>query len=338
MAATLTQMLARAGDTGAPIVIDGALGTALEARGVDLSHELWSAGLLRDDPGTIAEVHRDYIRAGARIVTTASYQATPLGFAALGLGPAEARALIARSVELAAEARRGDSTDTVLIAGSVGPYGAALGDGAEYTGDYSLAPAEFTDFHRPRIEALVEAGADLLAIETQPSLPEIAVLCRLADEHDIPAWISVTLSDGLHLADGTPLTTLAEVVSGHDSIRAVGVNCVSPSLVTPALRALAGATDLPLIAYPNSGEVYDAETMQWHSPTAENLGEGTANLGEGTGDLGEGTADRLSEGTATFPLEEWARAGARLIGGCCRTTPGDIAGIAAEVRRRPSRG
>ncbi len=322
MTVTFTQMLNRAIATDVPLVIDGALGTALEARGVELSHELWSAGLLRDDPDTIAEVHRDYIRAGARIITTGSYQATPLGFAALGMSPDEGAALIVRSVEVAAEARArseseahsdaeaGSSTENaatnVLIAGSVGPYGAALGDGAEYTGAYSLTPTEFADFHRPRIEALMAAGVDLLAIETQPNLAEIEVLCTLAGERGIPAWLSVTLADGEHLADGTPLGTLAEAVSGHDSIHAVGVNCVSPSLVTPALHALASATDLPLIAYPNSGEVYDAEAMEWSG----------------------GSAGHLGDGTVTFPLEDWAQLGALLIGGCCRTGPGDIAGIA----------
>ncbi|RBP63466.1 homocysteine S-methyltransferase [Brevibacterium sanguinis] len=363
MSETLTHLLDRSLSSGDPIVIDGALGTALESRGIDLDHELWSAGLLRDDPEAIAEVHRDYIRAGARIITTASYQATPLGFASLGLSPDEGRTLIARSVEVARAARADTDSAThsrtraaadaganpgaaeVLVAGSVGPYGAALGDGAEYTGDYSLTPAEFAEFHRPRIAALVDAGADLLAIETQPHLTEIEALCTLADEHSAPAWLSVTLADGEHLADGSPLTALAEVVSAHESIRAVGVNCVSPSLVAPALRALAGATALPLIAYPNSGEVYDARTMEWRTP--EDSGRSPVHLGEeapddpGTGAGGgaggdvaesaDGAAADPGGGTTTFPIEDWARLGALLIGGCCRTGPADIAGIARRL-------
>ncbi|MCI4010909.1 homocysteine S-methyltransferase [Brevibacterium sp. ZH18] len=306
MPTTFIQILETASTTGEPIIIDGGLGTALESRGIDLSHELWSAALLRDAPETLAEVHADFIRAGARIVTTASYQATPLGFERASIPAEEGRRLVERSVVIAR--RAADSANgRVLIAGSVGPYGAALGDGAEYTGDYHLSDAEFADFHRPRIEALVSAGADLLAIETQPRLPEVRVLAALADEYGIPAWLSVTLADGGHMADGTPLTDLAEAVAGSAMIRALGVNCVRPSLVLPALDALASTTDRPLIAYPNSGEVYDAATMDWH--------------------------EGASFDTSPAALAPWVTAGARLIGGCCRTTPADIDGLARALLR-----
>ncbi|GAA1927017.1 homocysteine S-methyltransferase [Brevibacterium antiquum] len=306
MSTTFIQMLRAAEVSGEPIIIDGGLGTALESRGIDLRHELWSAALLQDSPDTLAEVHADFIRAGARIVTTASYQASPLGFERASITAEEGLRLIATSVEVAARA------GAALAAGSVGPYGAALGNGGEYTGDYSLSDAEFTDFHRPRIEALVSAGADLLAIETQPSLPEARVLARLAEEFGIPAWLSVTLADhggladGRHMADGTPLTDLAEAVAGSTMIRALGVNCVRPSLVSPALQTLAGATDLPLIAYPNSGETYDAAAMEWRAGAAFD--------------------------TSPTTLSSWVSSGARIIGGCCRTTPGDIAGLVASAQ------
>ncbi|PCC18965.1 homocysteine S-methyltransferase [Brevibacterium aurantiacum] len=305
MSQTFIHLLQAAVRSGDPLVIDGGLGTALESRGIDLSHELWSAALLRDSPETLAEVHADFIRAGAQIVTTASYQATPLGFERASIPAEEGLRLIARSVEIAAGA--GDA----LVAGSIGPYGAALGNGAEYTGDYHLSDEEFAAFHRPRIEALVNAGADLLAIETQPSLPEITVLAGLADEYGIPAWLSVTLADqgdladGSHMADRTPLSDLAEAVADSRMIRAVGVNCVRPSLVAPALAALASATDLPLIAYPNSGETYDAATMEWREDSAFD--------------------------TSPSTLAPWVSAGVRIIGGCCRTTPADIAGLADSV-------
>lgn len=307
MPTTFIQMLANAERTGQPIIIDGGLGTALESRGIDLSHELWSAALLRDDPETLAQVHAEFIAAGARIVTTASYQATPLGFDRAGISAEEGRDLIERSVEIAAEAAAAASKSTVLVAGSVGPYGAALGDGGEYTGDYHLSDEEFAAFHRPRVEALVSAGADLLAIETQPSLPETRVLAGLAEEYDIPAWLSVTLSDGSHMADGTNLLTLAEAVAGSTMIRALGVNCVRPSLVSPALTALAQNSDLPLLAYPNSGETYDPIAMTWQ----------------------EGPHFDTSKETVT----SWVNSGARILGGCCRTTPADIAALAAATTK-----
>lgn len=285
-----------------PTVLDGGLGTALEARGLDLDHDLWSAALLRDRPEILAEVHAAFAAAGARVLTTASYQISPLGLARAGLSPAAGRALITDSVAVAREAAAG----AALIAGSVGPYGAALGDGSEYTGAYRLTAAEFAAFHRPRIAALVDSGVDVLALETQPSLPEIRVLAELVDAHAVPAWLTVTLSaDGTHLPDGTPLSTVAEAVAGTPLIRGLGVNCVRPSLVAPALAALGRATDLPLVAYPNSGETYDAATMTWRTGTAT---------------------------PAAWPVQTWTRLGARLIGGCCRTTPDDIAVLARRLR------
>lgn len=169
------------------IVLDGALATELEARGCDLNDTLWSAKVLLENPESVYQVHLDYFRAGAQCAVTASYQATPAGFAARGMNEAQATALIKQSVELAQRARtdflaeRPDS-GALLIAGSVGPYGAYLADGSEYRGDYTLSQAAYCDFHRPRMAALVEAGVDLLACETLPSFAETRALVALLAE------------------------------------------------------------------------------------------------------------------------------------------------------------
>ena len=153
------------------VLLDGAMATELEARGCDLADSLWSAKVLLENPQLIRDVHLDYFRAGAQVAITASYQATPAGFAARGLDDAQSRALIGKSVELARKAREAylaenPQAGTLLVAGSVGPYGAFLADGSEYRGDYQRSAAEFQVFHRPRVEALLDAGADLLACET----------------------------------------------------------------------------------------------------------------------------------------------------------------------------
>jgi homocysteine S-methyltransferase len=153
------------------VVLDGAMATELEARGCNLADSLWSAKVLVENPELIREVHLDYYRAGAQVAITASYQATPAG-AARGLD--EASRVIGKSVELARKAREAYLAEnphagTLLVAGSVGPYGAYLADGSEYRGDYVRSAEEFTAFHRPRVEALLDAGADLLACETLPS-------------------------------------------------------------------------------------------------------------------------------------------------------------------------
>ncbi|MFJ5954578.1 homocysteine S-methyltransferase [Paenarthrobacter sp. NPDC092416] len=308
--------LSRLLDAGKDLVLDGALATELEAHGCDLEDPLWSAKVLLEQPHLIKQVHRDYYDAGASVAITASYQATPQGFARRGLSVEESLELVARSVRLADEARQdsladGSASGPLLVAGSVGPYGAYLADGSEYRGDYTLSPAEFRDFHRPRIAALVDAGADFLACETLPSFAEAEALLALVAEFDVESWFTFTLRDGAHISDGTPLAEVAALLRAEPRVAAVGVNCVPLELVTPALEDLRSGTKTPLIAYPNSGETYDAATKTWGP-------------GSHVGDAG--TLAGLSV--------EWRKSGARLIGGCCRTTPGDIAALAANMTPR----
>ncbi|MGL4720060.1 MAG: homocysteine S-methyltransferase, partial [Kluyvera intermedia] len=210
------------------VLLDGAMATELEARGCDLADSLWSAKVLMENPQLIYDVHLDYFRAGALVAITASYQATPEGFAARGLDEAQSRALIARSVELARQARdayraENPAAKGLLIAGSVGPYGAYLADGSEYRGDYQRSAQVFQNFHRPRIEALLEAGADLLACETLPSFDEIRALAQLLVEYPVAqAWFSFTLRDSQHLSDGTPLRDVLAFLADYPQILAVG--------------------------------------------------------------------------------------------------------------------
>jgi len=291
------------------LILDGALATELEARGCNLADALWSAKVLMENPELIYQVHHDYFAAGAHVAITASYQATPQGFAARGLDEAQALALITQSVQLAQRARddyRASSASNapLLVAGSVGPYGAFLANGAEYRGDYALPEEEMKAFHRPRVKALLEAGVDLLACETLPSFAEAQALVSLLAEFPASsAWFSFTLRDAEHISDGTPLSKVAELLHAAPQVVAVGINCVALESVTPALRRLQVLCDKPLLVYPNSGEQYDASSKTWHSAP--------------------------SGCTLHDKFAEWQQAGARLIGGCCRTTPQDIAAIAA---------
>jgi homocysteine S-methyltransferase len=309
---TLSTLLAAGGD----LVLDGALATELEAHGCDLEDPLWSAKVLIEQPHLIKQVHRDYFDAGASVAITASYQATPQGFAQRGLSVEESLELVALSVRLADQARQeyraaNPGSRALLIAGSVGPYGAYLADGSEYRGDYTLSAAEFRDFHRPRIAALVEAGADFLACETLPSFAEAEALLDLVAEFDVEAWFTFTLRDSAHISDGTPLADVAALLRTEPRVAAVGLNCVPLDLVTSALRELQAAGDAPLVAYPNSGEVYDAVTKTWRP-----------------------AADRTETLTLAANASVWREQGARLIGGCCRTTPRDIEDLAANMTSR----
>lgn len=291
------------------LILDGAMATELEARGCDLTDPLWSAKVLIENPQLIYQVHLDYFNAGAQCAITASYQATPQGFAQRGLDEPQSLALIAQSVQLAQQARtdylaQHPQSLPLLVAGSVGPYGAYLADGSEYRGDYQLPLAEMIAFHRPRLTALANAGVDLLACETLPSFAELqALLALLAEFPALGGWFSFTLRDSQHLSDGTPLAVVMAELNDNPQVLAVGVNCIALENVTPALQQLAALSDKPLLVYPNSGEHYDAVSKTWHSCGNQQ--------------------HRLINQVA-----DWQHTGARLIGGCCRTTPADIRAIA----------
>src|SRR5450432_379013 len=289
------------------MILGGALATELERRGADLSDALWSAKCLIERPELIREVHLDYFRAGADVATSATYQATFEGFARRGIDRQSAARVMCNAVALAIAARdefwaaepRRSGRLRPLVAASVGPYGAMLADGSEYRGHYVLDDFALTEFHRPRLRILASSGSDLLACETIPSLREARVLARLLPEFPtLCAWISFSCKDGEHTCEGDDIGECAAELDRHPQVAAIGMNCTPPQFITSLLRRMRARTDKPLVAYPNSGERYDASSKHWSGePGPWRLG-GHARL--------------------------WYEQGARLIGGCCRTGPDDI--------------
>ena len=299
------------------VVLDGGLGTELERQGADLGDRLWSARLLADDPEAIIAVHLAYFRAGAQVATTASYQATFEGFAAGGISEPDAAGLMRRSVELALEARRryrleSGTERTLLVAASIGPYGAMLADGSEYRGDYRLDLAELSDFHRARLHVLAGTGADLLALETIPSLIEAQALVELlADLPEARAWLSFSCADGGRLRRGDPIEAAVDLADAAPGVVAVGINCTEPPHVAELVGRIARRTAKPIVVYPNGGERWNAGRRAWTGPVAE---------------------------LAPADIAAWIAAGARLVGGCCRVGPGTIATIAAIAAGGPHSG
>ena len=299
------------------LVIDGALATELERRGCDLKDELWSAKILLEQPEIIRQVHLDYFTAGADCAITASYQATIQGLVKHGLNEKEAIGLIQKSVKLAIEARDefwSDSSNRVgrpkpFVAASVGPYGAFLADGSEYRGNYGLTEKELMEFHRPRMKTLIEAGAEILACETIPCLIEALAIAKLLKEFpSITAWVSFTARDEKHISEGQVFADCVEQLEDNRQIVAIGINCTSPKYVLSLIHDAKKATNKPILVYPNSGETYNAMKNDWNGdPVLDSFGE---------------------------QARKWYTAGARMIGGCCRTTPDDIRIIASWARRQ----
>lgn len=296
------------------LIIDGGLATELEARGYDLNDALWSARLLADEPEAIRQVHLDYLRAGADVIITASYQATIPAFKARGMTEAEAIALIRRAVTLAREARdefwavaaNREGRLRPLVAASVGPYGAYLADGSEYSGTYGLTEAELVAFHRQRWQILVESGPDLLACETIPSATEARALARLLPETpEMVAWFSFTGRNEREISDGTPFAKVVRELDPVAQVAAIGINCTPPRFVPGLVTEARAETEKPIVVYPNSGERYDAERKIW---------------------LGLSVPDKFAAQSV-----QWRAAGANLIGGCCRTGPAHIREVREEI-------
>jgi homocysteine S-methyltransferase len=293
------------------VVLDGAMATELERMGCDLRDPLWSAKVLIEAPEKIRAVHASYFAAGADCATTATYQATFEGFARRGIGEGEALELFQRAVDLATSARdefwsvEGNRAgrSKPFIAASIGSYGAFLADGSEYRGDYALDLDDLIEFHLPRMSALAASGADLFALETIPSLLEArALVDALRTVGDMPAWLSFSCRDGEHTCHGERIAACAAELATCEQLVAIGVNCTAPRHIESLVREIRSATHLPIVAYPNSGERFDASTHSW--------------------------TDQRDATDFTAAARRWHAAGASLIGGCCRTTPNDIRAIA----------
>jgi homocysteine S-methyltransferase len=282
-------------------VVDGGLSTALEELGHHLDGALWTAQAVIDRPELIVAAHRRFVEAGADVVITSSYQASVDGFVRAGLDAAAARAALASTTELA---RRSGAR---FVAASVGPFGAYLADGSEYRGTYAASWDEVRAYHRGKLEVLADTGADVIGVETIPTLTEAEiVLDELARLGSPPAWLTFTCADAARTCGGEPLADVIAAVERAPSLVAVGVNCTDPRYVTPLLVAARAAIDLPFVVYPNHGRAWDAEAKCW--------------IGDGDADLAE-------------RAQEWVALGARLIGGCCGVGADGVRAI-ADVRAR----
>lgn len=297
------------------LIIDGGLATELEARGYQLNDRLWSARLLHDAPEVIQQVHADYLAAGADCIITAGYQASIPGFVKQGYSETQAVRLLRRSVELAVTAREHFWTTTQkrrgrlrpLVAASIGPYGAYLANGSEYTGHYGLSEDELVAFHQQRWHILAATPADLLACETIPSATEARALVRILEETPQRfAWLSFSCRDAQHISDGTLLTEALAPFGDHPQVIALGINCTPPQYVVPLIASVRQVTQKPVVVYPNSGEIYNAKTHQW-----------------------DASAQAPDFAMAS---QTWHRAGARLIGGCCRIRPRHIRAVRLRLR------
>lgn len=275
-------------------ILDGGFGTTVEQFGYDVKHPLWSSNLIKHQPEAVYNVHKAFVDSGADIILTNTYQAAVPSFLNIGLTKEDARYYLQKAVTLAKRA----ATDQTIVAGSLGPYGAMLGNGAEYTGDYQLTQEDYIHYHKERLDILIEAGLTVFAFETIPNIEEIkAIKTLLEDYTDIECWLSVTLKDSAHLSDGTKLEEACKVVNTMKNVYAFGVNCTSVKTIDAALEGLLKHSKHPLILYPNGGRKYDAVNKRWIDQTDSSLVEAAV---------------------------RWQAQGVKIIGGCCQVGPEEI--------------
>ncbi|MBU7450486.1 homocysteine S-methyltransferase [Leuconostoc citreum] len=283
-----------------PVILDGGLGSEIDKQHIAVANNLWSASALIQAPNLVRDIHQSYFNAGAQIAIVDTYQAHPQTFVDSGLSENEAYELIDLAVALARDGLKKSEKSSGIIAGSVGPYGAYLANGAEYTGDYDLSIQAYQAFHRQRIKRLVHNNVDILALETMPNFKEAQAIALLLQNEfpEVEAYLSFATEAGDHLWDGTRLAHAVAYFNQFEQIKAIGINCTAPDNILPAITRIKPNTDKKVIVYPNAGEVYNPETKRWV------------------------TNNEPINWRRLVPL--WQHAGADIIGGCCRTSPEDI--------------
>lgn len=289
-------------------IIDGALGTRLQEKGFNVNDSMWSAKFLDENPNAIKDVHKEYLEAGADCIITSSYQASIEGFVKKGFSEKKAQELIELSINLAKDSikefweklENKKKREKPLVAASIGPYGAYLANGAEYTGIYGIENEELKNFHKRRVELIAKMTPDIFAVETIPSFHEAKILCEILKEYkNIPSWISFSAKNGTHINGGESIKECAKYLQTQEHITAIGINCTAPEFITSLIEEIKSVCDKPIVIYPNGGSKYNPVTKKWEN-------------------------SKTDEKEFAKMAKLWKNKGAKLIGGCCQTGPKEI--------------
>jgi S-methylmethionine-dependent homocysteine/selenocysteine methylase len=273
------------------LILDGAMGTELERRGVDIGLPLWSANALIHCPEVVLDIHRDYIEAGADIITTNTFRTNRRVFKNAGL-PDRSLELTTKAVELAHRAREAYPDRTILVAGSVAPVEDC------YHPERVPSVSELQDEHGEMCERLARLGVDFLLLETMTTIREASTACAAANAAGREVVVSFTCKPDGTLYGGEPLTDAIKTLAALQPTM-FSLNCISPRHLTPLIHQL-NALRSSLAQRPPFA-VY-------------------ANVGKPDVREGKMTRDVDEEEYVAF-AQEWKRLGASIIGGCCGTTP-----------------
>jgi homocysteine S-methyltransferase len=293
------------------LLLDGALGTELARRGIDTTLPLWSARALIDSPEVVAQIHHDYLLAGAQVLTANTFRTNPRTLRRAGIADG-GRELTHKAVAIAKRAIANwrleigrqspiSNFQTLLVAGSMAP--------AEDCYSPELVPSdeELREEHGALARNLADAGCDLILVETMNTIREAAIAAQSAASTGLPLWVSFTLNERNDLLSGETLADAVQAVLPFQP-QAVLVNCIPVAQIASALSVLRdathlrGASHLSLGAYGNVGHVDD--------------------------EVGWTLTHAVSPSAYAEAAKEWRALGATIIGGCCGTMPAHIAAVA----------
>jgi homocysteine S-methyltransferase len=291
---------------GSILLLDGAMGTELERRGVNTALPLWSAHALLEAPEVVEQIHVEYLEAGAEAITTNTFRTHRRSLAKGGFGD-RARELTFRAVEIAIRARERVNSDALVI-GSIAPLEDC------YRPDLVPGVEECRDEHAEMISHLVEAGVDLIAMETMNSMRESTAAIEQVRAATPGKWMAsfCVKTDG---PPGVMLrgSTLADMIPELTDAYAVGINCIPAASMDSQLKLLRALLPegMRLAAYANGAD-FCAQ-------------------GQCIGGAKRATEIVNPQRYAEY-AESWVQAGVSILGGCCGTTPETIRAIAERLR------
>lgn len=311
------------------LFLDGGFATHLESLGeiINENNPLWSAKLLLTNPSKITKAHYDYLNNGSNIIITSSYQASIKGFTShpFNLTYQQAVDKMSQSVILASNAVKQYYTDnhhdnisnTIMIAPSIGCFGAGLNDGSEYTGYYgeNVNETDLIKYHSVKMHATMKMKNKvntslILACETIPNLMEIKILTQLLNKYKYYGWITMAFCNEYQLnSKNEYLKQAIDIILKHNVnnyVTAIGFNCTHPKYINDLIKFTKqylkdkDENNILIIVYPNSGEKWDGINKEWIPNTT------------------------MTDEEYGLCALEWYKSGANIIGGCCRTTPNTI--------------
>ena len=276
------------------MILDGAMGTELQRRGVETRLPLWSSWALLEAPETVQAVHREYLEAGADIITANTFRTHRRSLAEEGMGE-QAKELTRIAVELAQSAREEASVEA-LVAGCISPLEDC------YHPERVPSMDRLKEEHAEIADNLASAGADLLLVETMGTLEELDAATEAARRTGLPVMVSVIPIEGAKLIGGQSLDEVLDLFERHPPL-VLMVNCANHRMITAALAHFSEArAPIPFGGYANMGMPED--------------------------DMGWSFTDEVSPDDYAGQAREWVRLGARVVGGCCGTTPAHIRELA----------